>query len=818
MFKSCVNDSRVAQIAITTKKVARCAVLFAMVLVLCACPTTVIPPTITEFKATETTITVGGEVTLSWIVAGTAPTLSVTNVGEVTGKSVVVKPTSTTSYTLTAKNSKGTVEKELTITVNDASTNPNPTNPNPVNPNPVNPNPVNPNPTNPAPNVTKPSIGSFTAEPTTITAGQSSKLSWSVTGTEPVTIEITDVGNPTSTSVSVSPTATKTYTLTASNSAGSVTKDVSITVNPAPPPAPNATKPTIDSFTASPSTITAGQSSTLSWAVSGTQPITISVTDLGTVSGTSGSVSPTATKTYTLTASNSAGSVTKNLSITVNLIKPSITSFTATPASITAGQSSTLSWTVSGTQPITFSITDLGNVTGDSKSVSPNSTKTYTLTASNAAGSVTKDVTITVSPATKTCGDNTREVSSQTLTTQAQVDALSDVNKINGDLIIDPTAAAGSLDLSAMGLITEITGSFDLKNNTVQTEVSGFDCLETIGGDFDIENNIGRPVNVITAISGFEKLSSVNGNLKIVANPDLKSITGFSALSSVGGILFNLNRALSSIPAFTSLSSVDGNFFIRSMPSLASISSFPALSSVGGDFSIRDNSVLTNISGFDSLDSGGIAGTSKVNDNDMLDCQTPNPNFSPVNVSTSNKVNCDSEIKSSFDVADATEGWTISNNELGSEVNHAASGGQSGGYIEGTDNVIAETWYFKAPSQYYGDVSNYSGGTLSFYLLTNPDADLGGLPQTGKAGVILKGNGLVLTYPFSSAPPTTGWTEYSIKLDATDNWQLNFGIDGLATQSDINSALSNLTSLEILGDYYDGLETTDLDSVIMQSP
>src|SRR3982751_1349889 len=68
---------------------------------------------------------------------------------------------------------------------------------------------------------------------------------------------------------------------------------------------------------------------------------------------------------------------------------PTISSFTATPATITAGQATTLTWSVSGA-PTSVSINGVGDVTYlTSKTVTPTATTQYTLTASNAYGSRT---------------------------------------------------------------------------------------------------------------------------------------------------------------------------------------------------------------------------------------------------------------------------------------------------------------------------------------------------------------------------------------------------------------------------------------------
>jgi hypothetical protein len=158
----------------------------------------------------------------------------------------------------------------------------------------------------------KPTITSFAANPTNINSGASSMLSWTATGATSIAIT---PGTFTSVSASgatnVSPTATTTYTLTATNAAGSATSTLTVSVN-------TAGKPTISSFTASPSTITAGSSSTLSWAT--TEATNIAITP-GTFTSTSASgstgVSPTATTTYTLTATNASGSATSTAKVTV---------------------------------------------------------------------------------------------------------------------------------------------------------------------------------------------------------------------------------------------------------------------------------------------------------------------------------------------------------------------------------------------------------------------------------------------------------------------------------------------------------------------
>jgi uncharacterized protein YkwD/chitodextrinase len=77
---------------------------------------------------------------------------------------------------------------------------------------------------------------------------------------------------------------------------------------------------------------------------------------------------------------------------------PTIAQFSATALTITAGQSTTLVWSVAGATSLSID-NGIGNVsTVTSKSVSPAQTTTYTLTATNTGGSTTGRVTITVNP------------------------------------------------------------------------------------------------------------------------------------------------------------------------------------------------------------------------------------------------------------------------------------------------------------------------------------------------------------------------------------------------------------------------------------
>jgi len=238
-----------------------------------------------------------------------------------------------------------------------------------------------------------PSIQAFQAVPATLNAGQSGALTWSVTGATGLTLD-NGIGPISGTSVVIRPEQTTTYTLTASNGAGSVTRTVIVQV------IPQGVAPVITSFTATPATVTAGQSALLAWSTAWAGTLAIEP-GIGQVTGTQLSVTPAALTTYTLTAGNASGSATATATVSVLPVgqPPVILSFSANPASISSGQSSTLSWSVTNASSLTLN-QGLGSASGTSRQVSPAATTTYTLTAANAAGQVTASATVMVGNAT----------------------------------------------------------------------------------------------------------------------------------------------------------------------------------------------------------------------------------------------------------------------------------------------------------------------------------------------------------------------------------------------------------------------------------
>jgi uncharacterized repeat protein (TIGR03803 family) len=158
-----------------------------------------------------------------------------------------------------------------------------------------------------------------------------------------------------------------------------------------------STEPTL-SLIANPTSITAGQSSTLTWSSTNASSCTASAGWSGSkpVSGST-TVAPTATTTYTLTCTGPGGTTSANATVTVSAVTKPTVSISANPTSITAGQSSTLTWSSTNASSCTASGGWSGNRgTSGMATVSPTATATYTLTCTGTGGSTSNSVTITV--------------------------------------------------------------------------------------------------------------------------------------------------------------------------------------------------------------------------------------------------------------------------------------------------------------------------------------------------------------------------------------------------------------------------------------
>ena len=233
--------------------------------------------------------------------------------------------------------------------------------------------------------------------------------SYSVTlkgkGTKPLTWSATGLpsGLNCSTSGKISGKATEFGTfnvkLTLSNGAGSVTKELSLTIKGiAPKISGSLAKAELNKAYSSGLKLTKG-SQPITWSVTGNLPDGLSLnTSTGVISGTPASYKSSGFKVK-ITASNGAGEKSKSVKLKVKGTKPKIT---ASLPSATQGQPYSVKLTATGSQPITWTATNLpaglsvnGDMISGTTAVKAKSYKVK-LTATNPVKSVKKNVTLKV--------------------------------------------------------------------------------------------------------------------------------------------------------------------------------------------------------------------------------------------------------------------------------------------------------------------------------------------------------------------------------------------------------------------------------------
>lgn len=173
----------------------------------------------------------------------------------------------------------------------------------------------------------------------------------------------------------------------------------STVIQPVPLPVPAG--PVINYFYASPAAVTCPATATLSWKVTDADNITIDQ-GIGPVAAAGNmTVSISAPTTFTLTAKN-GNLKTVDSTTVLNCTAPPtgslpvITFFDTTPNVIPPGEIITLVWQVTGATSVSLD-NGLGTVNASGRySIMPQSTTVYTLTATNASGFATAQVTAQV--------------------------------------------------------------------------------------------------------------------------------------------------------------------------------------------------------------------------------------------------------------------------------------------------------------------------------------------------------------------------------------------------------------------------------------
>ncbi len=200
---------------------------------------------------------------------------------------------------------------------------------------------------------------------------------------------------------------------------------------------------------------------------------------------------------------------------------------------------------------------------------------------------------------------------------------------VGGDFEIDQSHSLTSIE--GINKLHTVNGDFLITGNYNNLkEIKGFDSLESVGGNFQISENY----NGLEAISEFENLENIGGWFLVRANNVLEELVGFNELVKIGtqfsiesfkgNLSIESNRSLIEINGFNSLKEVVRNLEIQGNGSLSKIVGFSNLErinrilSIGGSLSLEEipmfETLITIGSGIDIVRTGlsGLDGFNNV--------------------------------------------------------------------------------------------------------------------------------------------------------------------------------------------------------------
>ena len=139
-----------------------------------------------------------------------------------------------------------------------------------------------------------------------------------------------------------------------------------------------------------------------------------------------------------------------------------------------------------------------------------------------------------------------------------------------------------------------------------------------------------------------------------------------------------------------------------------------------------------------------------------------------------------------------------------------ATGGNPGGAIQQSD-PSGNAWFFSAPSAFLGDKSASLSGNISWDLALDRPAGGGG----NSFEQLIITDGVTALYYLDTGPDTANtWRTYEVSLVGS-SFHVGSSSGLLSTDAELETVLSNLNGLYILGDWTNGIEVGSLDNVAM---
>jgi hypothetical protein len=388
-------------------------------------------------------------------------------------------------------------------------------------------------------------------------------VSYSISPSLPAGLDLnTTTGVISGTPTALSPATN--YVVTATNSDGSANATVNITVNPLAPALSYSPGTAVFVLNQAISSISPSNTggAPVSYSISPALPAGLAFnTSTGVISGTPTAIAPQTT--YTITATNTAGSATTPLIITVNPVVPALSYMPATLIFVLGTPISNMSPSNTGGAPVSYSIspalpaglafnTSTGVICGTPTAIL--STTIYTIKANNQAGTGQTVISLTVNVVAPNISYSP---STNNYTLAQAITPLSPSNSggPSGNFSITPALPAGLIFNTATGMIsgtptvlssqttytitaTNITGS---SNTTVNLAVKA--RVPAIG--------YAPATNIYTTNQPIPALAPVNNGGVIVSFAITPSLPAGLNFNTSNGVISGTPTGTSSVTTYT---------------------------------------------------------------------------------------------------------------------------------------------------------------------------------------------------------------------------------------------------------------------------
>ena len=365
------GSATIGPLATSTEYSLRCAgpngATVATVVVSVAAPAE--PPTIT-LSASPTDVPLNGHTSLEWTSNGATSCVAVggpwTGTKSTRGSESVGPLSSSTAFNLSCTGIGGTTSLSVTVNI-----------------------------------VAAPSV-QLAANPASVSAGGTSQLTWSSTNATSCEASGGWGGSrPTSGSASIGPLATSTaYSLSCTGLSGTTVESILVTV------AGTAAPPTL-ALSATPTSVAPGGQTSLEWTSSGATSCVAAGGPWAGAKPTRGleTVGPLLSSAeFSLSCTGIGGSTTQL--VTVSVVAPPSVQFTASPASVSAGTQTSLTWASTGASACSASGDWSGSkaASGSEQSAPLSANGTFELECSGTGGKTRASASVTVSPPSSLSG------------------------------------------------------------------------------------------------------------------------------------------------------------------------------------------------------------------------------------------------------------------------------------------------------------------------------------------------------------------------------------------------------------------------------